>query len=371
MRIKFILSVYILIFFVNCSNDSSTEANPPVVTPPIETPIKNPALAKFEPKEGQVLVFVGQSNEAIGGTVDFNQGYFDFFQKPSGFTMYTNINLTGVYQTADWGDGPENLSKQLADADFDNSVLAIGLSIVNEEAKIATGGHDANIKKMGEFFLSLGKRPIFLRIGYEFDGSWNNYNKSNYVASFRRIKEKLDGQGVTNIAYIWQSAGQGTSLQELESWYPGDQYVDWCAYSFFNNYAQSKMIAFAANKKKPVFIAEATPAVTDFVNDPKGNTGLTKEMILSNPNQATLAWNDWFVPFFITINDNPKTVKAISYINTNWKDQPMWKSNPTFKNLDSRIQLSSFITEKWNEEIAKSKYLKPSSTLFDVLYSNQ
>jgi hypothetical protein len=35
---------------------------------------------------------------------------------------------------------------------------------------------------------------------------------------------------VKNVAYIWQSTGWVTSLDLLEYWYPGDEYVDWCAY---------------------------------------------------------------------------------------------------------------------------------------------
>ncbi len=80
-----------------------------------------------------------------------------------------------------------------------------------------------------------------------------------------------------------------------------------------------------------------------------------------------MAWDEWFVPFFKTIEDNPKTVKAISYINGNWKDKPRWKVNPTFKGIDSRLQLSPFITAKWNAEIGREKYLKASEDLFDHL----
>jgi hypothetical protein len=368
IKIFSLVTTYFLLLFISCSSNNDP-VKVVVVPPPDPIPTPTTGLAKFEPKEGEVLLFIGQENDAIGGTSIDSNGYFDYFQKPSGFTMYTNMNLDGVYQKADWGDGPENISAQLADDDFKNCALAIGLSIVNNEIKIANGQQDAAIQKLGEFLLGLGKRPVFLRIGYEFDGSWNNYSKANYITAFRRIKDKLDAQGVKNVAYIWQSKGYGSSIQELESWYPGDKYVDWCAYSFFNYYTQSNIIDFATQKGKPVFIAEATPTVTDFVNDPNGNTGLTKEMILSNPDQALLAWNEWFTPFFKTVNENPKKVKAISYINANWKDKPMWKTNLTFKGIDSRIQLSSYVSDKWNEEIAKPKYLKPSETLFEKLYS--
>lgn len=341
------------------------------------------ALAKFEPKDGEVILFVGQELDAIGGTNVDSNGYFDHFPTPGGFTMYTDImpgltetfqdhsftytGLNGITSTDNWGDGPNNMSIQLADSNFDNCALAIGLAIIDNEELIADGTHDPYIEELGNFFLSLKNRPVFLRIGFEFRGSWNRYDREAFIGAYKRIKDKLDEQGVENVAYVWQSKGFGNTVEDLEAWYPGDDYVDWCGYSFFSSYKQAIMIAFAENKGKPVFIAEATPTSTDWENDPEGNTGLTKEFILSNPEQAKMAWNEWFVPFFDAINRNPKTVKAISYINANWKDKPRWKVNNTFKNIDARIQLSEELSALWLEETNKEKYLKASPELFDYL----
>ena len=38
-----------------------------------------------------------------------------------------------------------------------------------------------------------------------------------------------------------------------------------------------------------------------------------------------------------------------------------------FQHVDSRIQESEFISKKWEEEIAKPKYLKPSPELWKRL----
>lgn len=377
MNLRYIMIIGLSFLLVNCKKQLANEKEKVAVA-------KEEKRAKFEPENGEVILFIGQENDALGGTEKDKNGYLDHFPAPGGFTMYTDImpgvteefdghsftytGLNGIYETADWGDGPENMSLLLNDADFKNSALAIGLAIIDSEEKIASGELDPYIAKMGDFFKSLGRRPVFLRIGFEFDGPWNRYERVAYINAFRHIKDKLDEQGVTNVAYVWQSKGFESSLEYLEEWYPGDDYVDWCGFSFFNNYKQENMIAFAKSKNKPVFICEAAPTSTDWEKDPKGNTGLTKEMKLSNPDQAKMAWDEWFVPFFKTINDNPKTVKAISYINANWKDKPRWKVNPTFKGIDSRLQLSDFITKKWNEEVGKDKYLKASPDLFDQLY---
>jgi beta-mannanase len=38
--------------------------------------------------------------------------------------------------------------------------------------------------------------------------------------------------GVNNVAYVWQSKGAGATRKELDDFYPGDDYVDWVAFSF-------------------------------------------------------------------------------------------------------------------------------------------
>ena len=334
-------------------------------------------FAKFEPANGKVILFVGQELDAIGGLDDYNEGYLDHFQAPGGWTSYTNLapgdtafghvnkGLDGVWTTDNWGDHVSNMSWQLEDPDFRNMALAIGLSLVNHEHAVAGGERDDLVVRLGEFLKGLAPRPVFLRIGYEFDGYlWNHYNREAYLTAFRKIKDKYDSIGVTNVAYVWQSTGWVSDQFMLEEWYPGDKYVDWCAFSFFSRWKEQEMIAFARKKGKPVFIAEASPTISNFTCKFDGNT---KETILSNPVQAQEAWERWFVPFFKTIHDHPDVVKAVSYINCNWRAQEMWKTNPTFRRVDARLQTSHTIAERWKKETSKEKYLHASPTLFDDL----
>jgi len=333
--------------------------------------------AKFEPEDGKCILFAGQELEAIGGLEEWNDGYFDHFDAPGGFTMYTDFSpgdtmfgyvlkgLDGVFTTDRWGDYPSNMSMQLADEDFKHSALAIGLWLVNHEDEVATGGQDSLINKMGKWLKTLGQRPVFLRIGYEFTGEWNHYNREDFITAYRRIKDKFDEMGVNNVAYVWQSHGWEEPMELLESWYPGDDYVDWCGYSFFSRFDETNMIEFARKKGKPVFIAEATPTIS--AETVKTN-GKTKETILSNPEHAQEAYEKWFQPFFKTIHDNPDVIKAVSYINCHWKSHPMWIDNPTFQDVDARLHTSPFISKKWREETSKDSYLKASPELCEYLW---
>ncbi|MBX2875052.1 MAG: glycoside hydrolase family 26 protein, partial [Saprospiraceae bacterium] len=264
------VSIFAVIVFQSCksANNSVTEVKD------VESISEKESLAKFEPPNGKCILFVGQELESIGGLEDWNDGYYDHFEAPGGFTMYTNFSpgdnsfgyvlkgLDGVFTTDDWGDYPSNMSLQLADPDFKHAALAIGLSMVNHEKKVANGKHDRLIKRMGEWLKSLGRRPVFLRIGYEFGGAWNHYDRADFIKAYRRIKDRLDAMGVNNVAYVWQSHGWEEPMELLESWYPGDEYVDWCAYSFFSRWDETNMIEFARKKGKTVFIAEATPTIS-------------------------------------------------------------------------------------------------------------
>ena len=377
MNLKTITLIVFCVLFYQCkSNDTKENKEDSLEVK------KERKLAKFEPKEG-VLLFVGQELEAVGGLKDYNDGYLDHYKKPAGWTTYTSINpgdnsfgfthkgLDGLWSTDDWGDNDYNATLQLESSNFKNMALAIGLAFVNHEEKIANGTHDKYINKLGDFLLSLGDRPVFLRIAYEFDGEpWNHYDKKNTIKAYRRMVDMLRAKGVTNTAFVWQSTGFMSSLNELEDWYPGDNYVDWLGFSFFNGWKKQNMIEFARTKGKPVFIAEASPTSSDKILDPEENKGITKKMNLSNPQEAEMAWNEWFVPFFNTIDNNLDVVKAVSYINCHWDAHPMWQNNPTFKGIDARLNLSDTISKRWVKKISEKKYIQSSPNLYHELYNN-
>ncbi len=315
-------------------------------------------------------MFIGQDLQAVGGLAEYNKGYCDHFDMPAGVTVYTGFSPgtksfgyiqkgnDGLKDLANWGAEDNCAQYYIDNPSFDHSMLAIGLAMVDHEEKVAQGEHDHLIMELGKWIKS-AKRPVFLRVGYEFDGwSWNRYKRHQYLKAWERIRRFFDDLNVKNIAYVWQSKGQGSGQDILEEWYPGDDLVDWCGYSYFHN-PDKEMITFARKHNKPVFIAEATPML--MLNGRFTNTDI------SNPQIAKRVWEEWFVPFFKTIRENNDVVKAFSYINVDWKIQPMWEHNPLFKNVDSRIQESEYVTNKWLNEITKPCYLKSNKKLFDQL----
>lgn len=325
---------------------------------------------KFEPKDGECLFFIGQDLEAVGGFKDYSEGYVDTFNIPPGFTVYTNLSsrgksfgynfkgLDGLKTKANWGAGDTCAQYYIDNPKFKNSIISIGLSLVNAEKDIAKGKNDALIIEFGEWIKKIN-RPVFLRIGYEFDGwDWNDYEKKYFLKAWKRIHKIFTNMDIHNVAYVWQSKGTDTNQKNLEDWYPGDELVDWCGYSYFGN-PDEEMITFARKHKKPVFIAEATPVFQE--------GALYFDADLSKEKIAKKAWDEWFIPFFKVIHKNQDVVKAFSYINVHWPSQPMWIPNLTFQQVDSRIQKSAYISKKWVEEISQPKYLKATDSLFSIL----
>jgi hypothetical protein len=357
--------------FFSCNNQTLNSKN--------NTVVDSTRLAKFEPANGKVILFTGQDLEAIGGTDNYKDGYYDHFPAPGGFTQYTDFltgfntfglghkGLDGLTTLDNWGDGDESMAITVADKDFNNSVLAIGLDISQgNDSVTSSGSHDSLIYRLGNWIKALGNRPVFLRIGYEFDGAdWNHYRKEFYIPAWKRIRHKFDSMDISNVAYVWQSKGAGASRKVMDSFYPGDEYVDWVAFSFFSVAEQNHpMIQFARDHKKPLFIAESTPVFP-------GEKGVCKPLDLTTQAGATLAWKDWFTPYFSMVKNNPDVVKAIHYINCPWKYRPMWKNNSYFKSIDARITKNDSMKVWWLRETSKDKYLKASDTLFAYLWNKK
>ena len=192
------------------------------------------------------------------------------------------------------------------------------------------------------------ERPVFLRIGYEFDGSWNHYDPAQFREAWIYIVHYFDALGVKNVSYVWQAHGGNTS--NINRWYPGDQYVNWMGYSCFDEpNPGANILSFAEIHDKPVMIAEATPKV-----DLKTGDGATH-------------WTGWYAPLFEKISGNER-IKALAYINVDWDSQAMWQGQGWG---DSREQINAVIKENWQAEIQKESWLLASDSLFDLLAYRQ
>jgi Glycosyl hydrolase family 26 len=366
---------------------------------------------KFSPPAGKQLLIIGQDLDAVKNYADTKK-----YPSPGGHTVYINLfavndskaNYGGLGEDkkgnpvadVDWGAGPVNAHTAAFDLLYKNSVLVIGLYMNTGEKifkDVAKGKSDKEIKRLGTFIQKV-KKPVFLRIGYEFDGMWNPAytDVAAYKAAYRRVVEVLRKQGVNNFASVWQTSASPIDdiiekkHENIEDWYPGDDVVDWMGFSWFLNpdfkspVAEIKttqgelaeeLIALAQKHSKAVMIAESTPQGYDLKNNTKRNISSVLDGAAGN-NMLQLApqqiWNDWYKPYFDFIQKNKDVVKAVAYINANWDVQRMW-GNPYNSGYwgNSRVQDNDYISQQWVNEVSKDNWLHGTVELFAILGSDK
>ena len=102
------------------------------------------------------------------------------------------------------------------------------------EEKVADGTFDHLIDEFVQFIADHPKRVFFIRIGYEFDGSWNKYEPENFKKAFRRIVDALRNKKLSNYATIFASSST-VKPNQFETYDPGSEYYDWIGYSWWGH----------------------------------------------------------------------------------------------------------------------------------------
>ena len=341
-------------------------------------------FAKYEPPDGKVLVFLGQDNEAMGsndasqldppGEQIWENGYMDHFYPvlgaPAGITHYVYMtegkenafgrkfepgSVYGLNSVVEWAAGDMCLRCYLDNPRevYKGTIIHLSISMeFDSEDDIAAGKSDHLIQEVGDFLEEFSEYPFMIRIGYEFDGAWNNYDSTNYKKAFIRMVDHWQGRGIENFATVMASSSQFVKEEIWNAYYPGDSYVDWVGYSFFDPGAKDDAPAlnFARKHRKPVMIAEATPFKKTDMKKDKGDK----------------LWKNWFVPLFDHIEANQDVIKALCYINSEWIKHEMWNKSDVFR-IDTRLQENEELTELWINKMKEVQYIHSTEGLYELI----
>lgn len=304
---------------------------------------------KFVPPSGQTLLVLGQTLDDIDGLT----AAFPEETTPGGWAAYWGIPSTeGLTNTITNDNGDSHNHQALVDR-FPNSAIQSALWMVGTwgvAKDTADGVYDDVIRAFSAWAKSVDA-PIYLRIGYEFDGPHNELEPTEYITAYTRFVDITREEGVTNVAFVWHSyASRPYKGYALSSWYPGDDYVDWVAVSLFGHLYgldpgpdANAVFEFARTHKKPVMIAEASPI-----------RGISENNLDS--------WNTWFVNFFSLAYE--RNIKAVSFINTDWSDT---EADAALGWRDARLQNNDTVSGAFFMETAKDRYLRQSPELFEQL----
>jgi protein-tyrosine-phosphatase len=221
--------------------------------------------------------------------------------------------------------------------------MQIGLYMVGALDDTIAGKYDTNLDTLNAWAKQT-KAPMFLRIGYEFDNTDNNYNPQKYQEAYRYIVDYLRSHGNTNIAFVWHSGAFKNPTTNIKDYYPGDKYVDWAAVSVFGapDSRLDPMVQFAKEHKLPLMIAES------------GDTMGANATIEQKETQ-------YYNPLFQFIKDN--NIKMFCYPNVNWDKQDNGKNGtPDLKWGNAQVQQDPNLLKFWINNI--KGYVESSKDLF-------
>jgi hypothetical protein len=208
-----------------------------------------------EPKAGQINVLEAD----IGRTLDIDNNYFKFAD-----------NLVGSTAMAD---------EQAGRIPLDSWACA-------DPATIVSGKLDSKILAQAAEVKSYAY-PIYLRWSWEMDQGANatcanKEGPAEFVLAWRHIWTLFQQAGATNAAWVWCPSHLAFSNNSYESYYPGDEYVD---YACADGYSRSTSAPTSfADLFTPLYNAFSTPnAVTNGKPILIGETG-------EEPGATQAAW---------------------------------------------------------------------------------
>jgi hypothetical protein len=211
------------------------------------------APAAADVPAGRSLLVVGQSGVDKADAVEQATGV-----RPAGAMWYV-----GVYEDDAAVDAVVGQIES-AVGSHKGLVVNLGLSFGSASTPsppytpaVAAGAYDDTIKRLAASFKRL-PTTVYVRPGYEFDLLGGQYGPPEvYKAAYRRVVDVMRAEGVTNVRFVWHSAGafwraadpslfatQSGSVAvavrdapalPIEAFYPGREYVDAFGISYWQD----------------------------------------------------------------------------------------------------------------------------------------
>ena len=342
------------------------------------------APASADVPAGSSLLVVGQSGVDKADAVEQATGI-----KPAGAMWYV-----GVYED-DAAVGRVLADIDAAVASHKGLVVNLGLSFGSASTPsppytpaVAAGAYDDTLRRLAESFKRL-RTTVYVRPGYEFDLLGGQYGPPEvYKAAYRRVVDVFRAQDVTNVRFVWHSAGafwraadpslfatQSGSVAvavrdapalPISAFYPGREYVDAFGISYwqdsccFGRSSQQARDEYEHHTRRilgeaqalglPLHISESTPAY-----------------IGADSGAASVAWLD---RTFRLIEDFD--IRMLSLISIDWQEggffaAPFWNGYWP----DARIHHYPDTRARFVEEMNRRRWVHRSPKIRPWLSKDQ
>lgn len=183
------------------------------------------------------------------------------------------------------------------------------------------------------------RRPVYVRLGYEFNLNHNKHPEK-FAEAWRVFSKVLRGKpGSDHVALAWCMTPDGDD-GDFMAYYPGDEFVDWWSYDPFTPQHMThkftiRFVEAARERRYPVLIGESTPRWL-------------------SARQGELSWTVWFKRYFDQMEKHPH-VKAFCYIAWDWAKLIQKSDSPYSLHWwgDARVWLDRYVFSKWKSELSK------------------
>lgn len=199
-------------------------------------------LQKFEPETGIYLGIYAENDKKIGQQIDQTK---DIYNKEHAIYMYYQDfnqwmpSYTGSGQTAMDSINAKRVEALGASLQVAMNAMS-GLDIVQENDWLVTWAKEAATYDM----------PIFLRFCGEMNGDWVPWHgdPSLYIEKFRLVHNVMETYA-PNVAMVWCPNDVPIELNgfDINSYYPGDAFVDWVGVNFYVDYYDSGLTELDSN----------------------------------------------------------------------------------------------------------------------------
>lgn len=156
-----------------------------------------------------------------------------------------------------------------------NRALLISLNFTGEAsdcAAVNSGSYDGKLAKDFQYLSTLNC-PVFIRVAAEMNCWEPRPGTEEYKAAFRRVAG-LIRSNAPQAAIVFSVNYQSGNKEDMDSYYPGDEYVDWVGCSLYYNriqhgtYVNDKFLGVGAVYGDPLLNVQQTVNLSKLHNKP-------------------------------------------------------------------------------------------------------
>jgi hypothetical protein len=163
-----------------------------------------------------------------------------------------------------------------------------------EANKFWLGEYDSVLEKIAKVFSSFEEIPIYVRFGFEMNGSWFSWGNKpqEYPKIYRYVVDKIREGGGSNVRWIF-SPNSWPSPSRVDEYYPGDDYVDLVGADFYNKGVWRILLPEDSFNKVNYYMRQIAPRKPLIVSEigaagPKKDEWLTRSIYENLAQGATI-----------------------------------------------------------------------------------